>query len=58
MTAQTCHTCHTPIPAGLAVQRSILFQPRAWCRHCWELRLAVEAAFPEQRRPIDERIEA
>lgn len=53
MTTNTCHTCHTAIPAGHAVLRStdpFAPKPTAWHRACWELGQAVDAALiPSQR---------
>lgn len=45
MTIHTCHDCDHPIPAGLAVVRSISFVQRAWHRECYAWQI------PTQRVP-------
>ena len=60
----TCHDCHTAIPTGLAVLRSIGFERVAFHGHCWDLRQAVSAIvepapIPVQRRgTLSERLAA
>ena len=47
-TTHSCHDCRAPIPTGLAVLRSIMWERVAFCGHCWDLRCAGERV-PAQR---------
>jgi hypothetical protein len=45
-----CTECHHPIPAGLAVVRSVSFVQHAWHRECYAWQI------PAQRVSADEKV--